>query len=249
MDHKVLSDSATTAEMHWFSGGIGYEFLEDVLETLKEVAIETNKEYAKKFGINPAAAITCVKPSGTVSQLVDSASGIHARYAKYYLRTVRADKKDPLAQMMKAKGYPCEDDVTKPDSGYVFTFPVKAPEGAITTEDRSAIEQLKLWKLYQEHWCEHKPSVTINVKEEEWLIVGAWVYANFDIISGVSFLPVENHIYLQPPYTKITKEEYEEKLSEMPEDIDWHMELAQIETTDTTVNTKELACSAGSCEI
>lgn len=189
------------------------------------------------------------KPSGTVSQLVDSASGIHPRYAKYYIRTVRADQKDPLAQMLKDQGVPCEPDVTKPDSTYVFSFPMKAPEGSVFRDDRSAIEQLELWKTYQLYWCEHKPSITVYVKEHEWLEVGAWVYANFDIMSGVSFLPHSEHTYRQAPYQEIDEQEYltlKEQFDKL--DIDWS-KLGNYEQEDYTTSAKELACSAGVCEI
>ncbi|MCK4500973.1 hypothetical protein KAU11_10790, partial [Candidatus Babeliales bacterium] len=199
-------------------------------------------------GINPSAAITCVKPSGTVSQLVNSASGIHTRHSPYYIRTVRADKKDPLARMMLEQGFPVEDDVMKPDSGYVFSFPQKAPDGAICRDDVTAIEQLEIWKTYQENYTEHKPSVTINVKEPEWMGVGAWVYSNFDICSGVSFLPFSEHSYRQAPYQECSKEEYEELLALMPKENDWS-QLGEYETDDSTINLKELACSSGNCEI
>lgn len=219
-----------------------------VLEELRNLAVGTNKHWAKILGIAPAAGITCVKPSGTVSQLVDSASGIHPRYSPYYIRTVRADKKDPLAQMMVDQGFPVEDDVMKPDTGYVFSFPVKSPEGSIFRDDRSAIEQLELWKTYQLYWCEHKPSITVYVKEDEWMKVGAWVYENFDIMSGVSFLPHSNHTYQQAPYQEIDEETYNEWVEKMPKDTDWSL-LAMWEKEDTTTGTKEYACTAGACEI
>jgi len=221
----------------------------DILRTLKEVAIETNKEWSKKLGINQSVAITCVKPSGTVSQLVDSASGIHARHAPYYIRTVRADKKDPLAKMMYDQGFPCEDDVTKPDHTWVFSFPVKGPKNGVYRKDMSAIEQLELWKVYQDNWCEHKPSVTISVKEDEWLDVGAWCYEHFDMMSGVSFLPFSDHTYRQAPYQDCSKQEYEKLVKEMPKDIDWTY-LEKYEEQDMTHGSQELACSAeGGCEI
>ena len=170
------------------------EDLDKRLDELRKVAIATNAEWADKIGINQSVSITCVKPSGTVSQLVDSASGIHARHNPYYIRTVRADKKDPLAMYMRDAGFPCEDDVMKPDHTYVFSFPMKAPENAVMRQDMTAIEQLELWLVYQKHWCEHKPSVTISVKEDEWFEVGAWVYKHFDWMSGVSFLPYSEHV-------------------------------------------------------
>ena len=222
--------------------------LEDLLDRLREVAIQTNKYWAKQLGIPQSAAITCVKPSGTVSQLVDSASGIHARHAPYYVRTVRADKKDPLAKMMYDQGFPCEDDVTKPEHTWVFSFPVKGPAKGVYRKDMNALEQLNLWKIYQEHWCEHKPSITISVKEEEWMEVGAWVYGNFDMMSGVSFLPMSDHTYRQAPYQDCTKELYDKLFREMPKNINW-MKLQEYEEQDMTAGSQDLACSAGSCEI
>ena len=232
------------------SGGEVYKFeLEKLLNTLRDVAVETNKEWAGKIGIPQSAAVTCVKPSGTVSQLVDSASGIHARHSPYYIRTVRGDKKDPLTKMMVDMGFPVEDDVTKPDHTYVFSFPVKAPENAVFRKDMSAIEQLELWLIYQKAWCEHKPSITISVKEEEWPEVGAWCWKYFDQLSGVSFLPFSDHVYAQAPYQDCTKEEYEALLVKMPKDVDW-TKLSIYETRDTTTGSQELACSAaGGCEI
>ena len=222
--------------------------LAKTLEHLKNVAIATNAEWAERLGIPASAAITCVKPSGTVSQLVDSASGIHARHSPYYIRTVRADKKDPLAVMMKDMGFPVEDDVTKPQHTYVFSFPQKSPENAIYRKDMSAIEQLELWLTYQRHWCEHKPSITVSVKEEEWPEVGAWVYNHFDEMSGVSFLPFSDHVYKQAPYQDCSKEEYEALLAKMPKNVDW-TKLAQYEKQDATTGSQELACVAGGCEI
>lgn len=222
--------------------------LEERLEELKQVAIDTNKEWAEKLGIPQSAAITCVKPSGTVSQLVDSASGIHARHNPYYIRTVRADKKDPLAQFMVNAGFPVEDDVMKPDHTYVFSFPQKAPEHAVFRTDMTAIEQLELWLTYQKSWCEHKPSVTISVKEHEWLEVGAWVYKNFDWMSGVSFLPFSDHVYKQAPYQDCDREVYETELAKMPKNVDWS-QLSAYEQSDMTEGAQELACVAGGCEI
>lgn len=184
----------------------------------------------------------------TVSQLVDSASGMHARHAPYYTRTVRADKKDPLARMMVDLGFPVEDDVTKPDHTYVFSFPVKAPQNAIYRKDMSAIDQLELWLLLQESWCEHKPSVTISVKEQEWPTVGAWVWENIDKMSGVSFLPFSDHVYQQAPYQDCTEQEYEELLAKMPKNVDWS-QLSKYEAMDTTTGSQELSCAAGGCEI
>ena len=219
------------------------------LTSLKMEAIKANMEWAKKIGISESAAITCVKPSGTVSQLVDSASGIHARHNPYYIRTIRADKKDPLAKMMIDMGFPHEDDVTKPDHTYVFSFPMKAPENAVFRKDMTAIEQLELWSVYQTYWCEHKPSITVSVKEEEWPEVGGWVWKNLDSMSGVSFLPFSDHVYQQAPYQDCTKEEYEAMAAKMPKNVDW-TKLSAYEKVDTTTGTQELACSAaGGCEI
>ena len=232
------------------SGGEVYKFeLEKLLTDLRSVAVQTNKEWLEKLSIKQSAAVTCVKPSGTVSQLVDSASGIHARHSPYYIRTVRADKKDPLAKMMLDMGFPVEDDVTKPDHTYVFSFPVKAPENAVFRKDMSAIEQLELWLVYQTAWCEHKPSITISVKEEEWPEVGAWCWKHFDHLSGVSFLPFSDHVYAQAPYQDCTKEEYETLLAKMPKNVDWS-KLSIYETRDTTTGTQELNCTAaGGCEL
>lgn len=243
MDHPYLSKREVPNNKEW-----GSNHLEDILQQLKGVAIETNQEWSEKIGISPSTAITCVKPSGTVSQLVDSASGIHSRHSPYYIRTVRADKKDPVSQVLLDVGIPVEDDITKPDSTHIFSFPIKSPDGAICRDERSAVEQLELWKVYAEHWCEHKPSITVNVKEGEWLQVGSWVYDNFDICSGVSFLPHSNHTYKQAPYQEITAEEYEGWVTRMPEDIDWSL-LMNFESEDMTTSMKELACTAGSCEI
>jgi len=223
--------------------------LETLLDDLRKVAYETNKEWADKLGIKRSAAITCVKPSGTVSQLVDSASGIHARHSPFYIRTVRADNKDPLCKMMKEKKFPNEPDVNKPEHTTVFSFPFESPKGAVCRTDMTAIDQLELWSAYQEHWCEHKPSITVSVKEDEWFDVGAWVWNNFDSISGISFLPFSEHTYRQPPYQDCTKEEYSELLSRVPQEVDW-TELSNYEQQDYTVASQELACSAdGGCEI
>ena len=223
--------------------------IKKTLNELRNVAIETNKEYAEKLGINRAAAITCVKPSGTVSQLVDSASGIHARHNPYYVRTVRADNKDPLCKMMKKEGFPNEPDVTKPDHTTVFSFPEKSPKGAICRNDMTAWKQLSLWHTYAKEWCEHKPSVTVSVKEEEWVNTAAWVYENFDDISGISFLPFSDHSYRQAPYQDCSEEEYKELLKKMPKNVNWGA-LAEYETKDYTSASQEFACtSAGGCEI
>jgi len=222
--------------------------IKELLSYLREEAVKTNKEWAKKLGIEPSTAITCVKPSGTVSQLTDTASGIHARHSPYYIRTVRADKKDPLAKMMVDMGFPVEDDVTKPLHTWVFSFPIKSPENAIYRKDMSALEQLELWLTYQRYWAEHKPSITISVKEDEWLKVGAWVYDHFDEISGISFLPFSDHSYKQAPYQDCSKEEYEDLLNKMPKHVDWS-KLIEYEKTDQTESAQTLACTAGACEI
>jgi ribonucleoside-diphosphate reductase alpha chain len=233
MDHPVLNGSA------------GIELATEWLTAMREEAVKVNKEFAKILGINQAAAITCVKPSGTVSQLVDSASGIHPRYAPYYIRRVRGDKKDPLAEFMVSHGYTAEEDFYG-TSRWVFGFPIKAPEGAIVTADVTAIQQLELWKVYQEHWCEHKPSITVYVGDDEWMEVGAWVYKNIDTLSGVSFLPRDTGTYRQAPYEEITEEKYKELAAGQSLDIDWTQFR---ELTDNTESAKTLACSAGVCEI
>tara|TARA_R110000787_G_scaffold193899_2_gene305441 strand:- start:28367 stop:30277 length:1911 start_codon:yes stop_codon:yes gene_type:complete len=243
MDHPVLSgreDFLVPPD----GGGMS---LSMVLEELKEVAIETNKEWAHLLGLNPSTAITCVKPSGTVSQLVNSASGIHPRFSPYYVRTVRGDKKDPLSIMMQEQGIPCEDDVMNPAT-LVFSFPQKAPDNAVCTSDVGAMEQLKLWKIYQDHWCEHKPSITVFYTDDEFLKAGAWLYENFDDVSGISFLPRSEHTYRQAPYQEITEEEYNKRKADMPE-IQWDL-LGSYEQEDNTIGSQELACSAaGGCEI
>ena len=218
------------------------------LSGLKQVSIDTNKEFAKRLKIPQSTAITCVKPSGTVSQLVDSASGIHTRHSPYYIRTVRCDKKDPLTQLMMDKGIPNEPDITKPDSVIVFSFPTASPKNSITRHSMGAIEQLKMWKKYQDEWCEHKPSCTVSVKEEEWMSVGAWVYENFDKISGISFLPYTDHVYKQAPYQDVTKDEYLELKKKMPSTIDFSL-LKNYESEDNTTGSQELACTGGVCEL
>jgi ribonucleoside-diphosphate reductase alpha chain len=220
----------------------------NLLSHLKSIAVKTNKKLADKLGIEQSTAITCVKPSGTVSQLVDSASGIHARHSEYYVRTVRGDNKDPLTQFMIAKGIPNEPDVTKPDTTTVFSFPVQAPKGCITRNDMTAIEQLEMWLLFQRHWCEHKPSVTITVRDHEWIAVGAWVYANFDEVSGVSFLPHSDHSYRQAPYQEIDRAAFLNKTVEMPKAVQWS-DLTEFELEDTTVASQTLACTGSSCEL
>jgi len=229
-------------------GYYGKKSLPDFLLMLRKETVDTNKHWAELLGINQSASTTAIKPSGTVSQLVNSASGIHPRHSDYYLRRVRADVKDPIAQLMKDEGVPCEPDIMKPDSVEVFTFPMKAPEGAVLRDDRTAIEQLELWLMYQEYYCEHKPSVTITVREHEWMEVGAWVYKNFDKVSGVSFLPHSDHSYQQAPYEDCTEEIYLEALANMPESVMWDR-IEDFELTDTTRGMKTMACTGDVCEM
>jgi len=217
-----------------------------LLEELKQHAIDTNKKWAERLGIPVSAAITCVKPSGTVSQLVGTSSGIHPSYSPYYTRTVRADKRDPLAIFMQQKGFPCEPDVTKPEATLVFSFPTKAPEGAVMRTQLTALDQLELYLIYKNYWCEHNPSITVYVREDEWMKVGAWVYENFDDIIGVSFLPYSDHTYKQAPYQEITEEEYNNLIENFPKSIEWS-EL--VENTDVTEGSQELACVSGACDI
>ena len=246
-EERLLGVSLTgimdNADTNGSTGG-----LDGRLRELRKEAIKTNKEWSEKLGIPQSAAITCVKPSGTVSQLVDSASGIHARHNPYYIRTVRGDNKDPITKFMKDQGFPCEPDVTKPNHTTVFSFPMKSPDGAVCRQDMTALEQLELWKTYQEHWCEHKPSVTISVKEDEWVDTASWVYNNFDDISGISFLPFSDHTYKQAPYQDCSEEEYQELYSKMPKNVDW-TGLSDYEQQDYTAGSQELACSAGVCEV
>ena len=247
IEERLLGVSLTgIMDNKWTAGKL--PGLDVLLKNLKQMSVDTNKEWSKKLKINQSAAITCVKPSGTVSQFVDSASGIHARHNPYYIRTVRGDKKDPLTKMMVEQGFPAEDDVMKPNDTTVFSFPIKCSPDAVFRQDLTAIEQLELWKTYQVHWCEHKPSVTISVKEEEWIDVGAWVYKNFDLMSGVSFLPYSEHTYKQAPYQDCNEKEYKDLLNKMPTSVDWN-KLSEYEKSDMTVGSQELACSAGSCEI
>ena len=225
--------------------------LEKRLENLREVAVETNKYWASKFGINQSTAITCVKPSGTVSQLVDSASGIHARHNPYYIRTVRGDNKDPLTEFLINSGIPNEPEIKGNEESKditVFSFPMKAPPGSVCRNDMTAIEQLELWKIYAKHWCEHKPSVTISVKENEWVPVGAWCWENFEYLSGVSFLPFSDHTYIQAPYQDIDEKKYKKLVKKMPTTLDWH-KLQDFEKEDNTKGSQELACTAGVCEL
>lgn len=225
-----------------------HDRLEDVLSTLRTRAVQTNKYLSNMLGIEESAAVTCVKPSGTVSQLVDSASGIHTRHSEYYIRTVRGDIKDPLTKFMQEQGIPNEPCVMKPDNTVVFSFPVKSPEGSVFRDDLTAVEQLELWLTYQRWWCEHKPSVTITVRENEWLEVGAWVYKHFDEMSGVSFLPHSDHTYQQAPYQQVNKAQYDSLMEQMPERIDWSL-LSEFEKEDTTKSSQTFACTGDTCEI
>jgi ribonucleoside-triphosphate reductase len=235
----IMDNPLMTTENHKLAG---------VLDELREVAVDTNAEYAELLGIPQSAAITCVKPSGTVSQLVDSASGIHARHSQYYIRTVRGDNKDPLTQFMIDNGVPNEPCVFKGDTTTVFSFPVQAPEMAVTRNDMTAIEQLETWLTYQRHWCEHKPSVTISVRDDEWLDVGAFVYKHFDEMSGVSFLPHSDHTYQQAPYQDCSEEEYKDLLNTMPKSIDWN-KLSEYEQEDNTKSSQTFACTGDVCEV
>ena len=246
-DERLLGVSLTGIMDNPDTNG-GNSGLDGRLRELRDECIKTNKEWSDKLEIPQSAAITCVKPSGTVSQLVDSASGIHARHNPYYIRTVRGDNKDPITKFMKDAGFPNEPDVTKPNHTTVFSFPMKSPSGAVCRTDMTALEQLELWKVYAQNWCEHKPSVTISVKEDEWVGTASWVYENFDEISGISFLPFSDHTYKQAPYQDCTEKEYEETLNQMPKNVDWS-KLSEYEQKDFTVASQELACSAGQCEV
>ena len=238
MDHDILGGKNGMAES---------PMLATWLEEMRDVSIKTNKEWAEKLGVNVSAAITCVKPSGTVSQLVDSASGIHPRFSKHYIRRVRSDKKDPLAVYMEQAGFPVEQDVMSPSS-VVFSFPVKAPESSTCVKDVGAMEQLALWKTYQNHWCEHKPSVTVYYTDSEYFKVAQWIWDNFDLCSGISLLPTSDHVYQQAPYEDIDEDQYEKLVAIMPQNVDWE-ELSQFEKEDNTTGSQELACVGGACEI
>jgi ribonucleoside-diphosphate reductase alpha chain len=236
LGHKVLN------------GSEGMEKLSEWLNKMREKAVEVNKTVANDLGINQSAAITCVKPSGTVSQLVNCSSGMHPWHNEFYARTIRADNKDPVTTLLRDFGVMNEPDVMKPSDTTVFTFPIKAPEGALTRKDLTAIDHLELWLAYQRNWTEHKPSITISVKEHEWMEVGSWVYKHIDELSGVSFLPYSEHTYQQAPYQDITESEYNELVEKTPSSIDWNW-LSYYETSDGTTGTQDLACSAGNCEV
>ena len=234
MDHYLLSKGESKDLSKW-------------LEEVRDVCVDTNKEWAAKLGINQSAAITCVKPSGTVSQLVDSASGIHPRFSKHYIRRVRSDKKDPLAEFMSNRGFPVEQDLMSPSSA-VFSFPIKAPDTSVTVSQVGAMQQLELWKAYQNHWCEHKPSITVYYTDSEFLQIAQWIWDNFELCSGISLLPFSDHVYQQAPYEDITAEKYDELVAAMPVGVDW-IELEQYEQEDNTTGSQELACVGGACEI
>ena len=234
IDHYLLSRGESKDLSKW-------------LEEVRDVAVDTNKKWAEKLGINQSAAITCVKPSGTVSQLVDSASGIHPRFSKHYIRRVRSDHKDPLAVFMAQSGFPVEQDVMSPTSS-VFSFPVKAPESSVTVKQVGAMQQLELWKAYQNHWCEHKPSITVYYTDNEFLQVAQWIWENFDLCSGISLLPYSDHVYQQAPYEDIDAEKYDEMVASMPQGVDWN-DLEKYEEEDNTTGSQELACVGGACEI
>jgi ribonucleoside-triphosphate reductase len=234
MDHYLLSKGESKDLEKW-------------LEEVRDVTIKTNKKWSEKLGINQSAAITCVKPSGTVSQLVDSASGIHPRFSKHYIRRVRSDKKDPLAIFMEQSGFPVEQDVMSPSSA-VFSFPVKAPDTSVTVKQVGAMQQLELWKAYQNHWCEHKPSITVYYTDDEFLEVAQWIWENFDLCSGISLLPYSDHVYQQAPYEDIDADKYDELVAAMPEGVDWE-DLGKYEQEDNTTGSQELACVGGACEI
>lgn len=249
-EEALLGVSMTGIMDNELTAGIrGHGALSEVLNHMRDRCREVNAEWAEKLGINPAAAITCVKPSGTVSQLCNTASGIHARHNRNYIRTVRVDKKDPLYHFMVAKGFHVEDDAMRPGSTAVVSFAMTAPDGAITRDQVSAKDALELWLLYQREWCEHKPSVTITVRDEEWMSVGAWVYEHFDEVSGISFLPHSDHTYQQAPYQDLTPEEFAAWTAAHPEPkVDW-AELSEFEKTDNTVSMQTLACVSGVCEL
>jgi len=242
MDNEFMNGGITDR------GHYGKKSLPDFLTELKKETVKTNEHWAELLGIQQSTATTAIKPSGTVSQLVDSASGIHTRHSDYYIRRVRADSKDPIAQLMEDQGIPAEPDVMKPNSVKVFSFPMKAPKGAVTRNERTAIEQLELWLTYQRYYCEHKPSVTISVREHEWMEVGAWVYKHFDEVSGVSFLPHSDHTYQQAPYEECDRKTHDELAWKMPKEVNWDL-ISEYELTDSTVGTKTLACTGSVCEL
>ena len=246
-EEEALLGVSMTGIMDHYLLGKNSPDLEKWLEQIRDVAIKTNEKWATKLGINQSAAITCVKPSGTVSQLVDSASGIHPRFSEHYIRRVRSDKKDPLAQFMQTTGFPVEQDLMS-QASLVFSFPIKAPEESTKVNDIDALQQLRLWKKYQEFWCEHKPSITVYYTDDEFLEVAQWIWNNFDLCSGISLLPYSDHVYQQAPYEDIDAEKYEELLAAMPEGVNWD-DLEHFEKEDNTTGSQELACVGGACEI
>lgn len=249
-EERLLGVSLTgIMDCKLFLDAFRFGSLGPMLEKLRDHAKEVNRVWANYLGIPPSAAITCIKPSGNVSQLTDSSSGIHARWSPYYIRTVRADKTDPLAQMMKDMGFPVEDCVMSPEKTFIFSFPIKSPEGSIFRDDFDAIKQLEFWKVFKEHWCEHNPSITVYVKDDEWFRVADWVYTNWESVGGISFLPFSDHVYQQAPYQECTKEEYDELKAKLPLNIDWWSELSKYEKEDHTESSQTLACVGGSCEL
>ena len=244
MDHAILSGKETkgTAFDH-----PNQPNLAKTLERLKQTAVDTNKKWAEKLGIEQSTAITCVKPSGTVSQLVDSASGIHARFSDYYIRRVRNDLKDPVTAFLVEAGVPWEQDVMNPET-VVFSFPMKAPDGAVTVDEQTALSQLELWEVYQDSWCEHKPSVTVYYSDDEFLSIGQWLWDKLDKCSGVSLLPRTDHVYQQAPYEAIDRDAYETLCKEMPATLDWSL-LDGMENGDNTIGAQTLACTGSSCEL
>lgn len=248
-EERLLGVSLTGQFGHkLLNGSLGLDALADTLDSMRQAAIDTNIKVADAMGINVSTAITTAKPSGTVSQLTESSSGMHPWHSEYYIRTVRADNKDPLTQFMKDAGIPNEPDVMKPDHTTVFSFPQAAPEGAVTRNEVSAIEHLNIWRVYKQHWTEHNPSVTINVREHEWIEVANWVYENWEDVGGISFLPFSEHTYRQAPYQDCTEADYFLAKADMPDEIDWSL-LSVYETEDTTSGTQTLSCTAGNCEV
>lgn len=249
-DHPVLNGSGIGFDIEAFPGdktGTFYN-LESTLYELQKVVVDTNRIWAEKLGINPSGATTTVKPAGTTSAISNTANGIHPRHSEYYIRSVRQDNKDPLTEFLKFQGVPWEPCVVRPETTSVFFFPIASPEGAKTRDDISAIDHLNLWGIYNKHWAEHQVSVTVSVKENEWMQTAAWVYDNFDTITGISFLPFDSGTYRQPPFRACSYEEYQQALDAMPKEIDWNT-LSVFETMDSTKGSQELACSAGGCEV
>ena len=246
-EEALLGVSMTGIMDHYLLGNGKSKDLDKWLEEVRDVCVDTNKKWSEKLGINQSAAITCVKPSGTVSQLVDSASGIHPRFSKHYIRRVRGDRKDPLTMFMEGAGFPVEQDIYS-ETTSVFSFPVKAPEKCTTVKQVGAMQQLELWKAYQNHWCEHKPSITVYYTDSEFLQIAQWIWDNFDLCSGISLLPYSDHVYQQAPYEDIDADKYKELVAAMPVGVDWE-DLGKFEEEDNTTGSQELACVGGACEI